>query len=68
MSKPIKVVVVVVNIVVDVFVKQKLCQKNFDPKIIHVQKTLGLEVLDKKEFGKKKARSQKVLVQKFGVK
>ena len=45
-SKPIKVVFV--DIVVVVFVKQKLCPKIFDPKIIHVQKTLGLEVLDPK--------------------
>ena len=45
MSKPIKVVVVVVAFVVVVFVKKKLGQTNFDPKIIiHVQKTLGLKV------------------------
>ena len=64
MSKPIKVLVVVVNIVVDVFVKQKLCQKIFDPKIIHVQKTLGLKVLNPKKFWVKKIRFKKVLVQK----
>ena len=51
MSKPIKVEVVV--IVVVVFDKKKLRPKFFDPKTIHVQKTLGLKVLDLKTLGKK---------------
>ena len=45
--KPIKIVVVVVVIVV--IVKKKLGPKTFDPKTIHVEKTLGLKVLGQKK-------------------
>ena len=50
MSKSIKIVVVVVVIVVVVFVTKELGQKNFNRKTIHVQKTLGLKVLDPKKI------------------
>ena len=50
MSKPIKVVVVVVVIGTVVFIKKNYVQKNFVPKTIHVPKTLGLKVLDPKKI------------------
>ena len=51
MSKPIKVVVVVIVVVVVVFVKKKIRSKNFlIQKTIHVEKTLGLKVLNPKKF------------------
>ena len=59
-SKPIKVVVKVVVIVVVVFVKKKQVQKKFHSKTIHVQKTLGLTVLDStKNLGQKKVGPKK---------
>ena len=66
MSKPIKVLAVV--IVVVFFVKTNQVQKMFDPQTIHAHKTLGLKVLYPKRFGSKKVRYQKVLVQKIKVK
>ena len=51
MSKPIKVDVVFFVIIVVVFVKKEFGQKRFDPKAIHVKKTLDLKVLDPKNFG-----------------
>ena len=63
-SKPIKVVVVVIVIVV--FVKKKLGQKIFDPKIIHVQKNIRPKSIGSENFGVKiKVRSKKVLVKKM---
>ena len=66
MSKHIKVMVVDFVIVVVFCQKKNEVIKLFDPKTIHVKK--NLKVLDPKNFGSKKVRSQKVLVQKIKVK
>ena len=50
-SKPIKVLVVVVVIVVIVVIV--VVQKLFDPKTIHVEKSLCLKLLDPKNLGQK---------------
>ena len=63
-SKPIKVGVVVVVIAVVVFAKKNWVQKLFDPKAIHVKKSVG----PKKNLGQIKVRSQKVLFQIFRLK
>ena len=52
-SKP-SIVAAVVGVMV--FVKKKLGPKTFDSKKTHVQKTLGLTVLDPKDFGYTKIR------------
>ena len=58
MSKPILIVVVVVNLHV-VFVKNMLGQKEIWLKKIHVQKNFRQKILDQKELGPEKLWSKK---------
>ena len=73
MSKPILIVVVVVNLDV-VFVKNMLGQKEIWLKKIHVQNNFGQKILGQKELGpeelcSKKLRFKKILGPKnFGYK